>query len=70
MKAARPVRRGDDGKGATSHLASVLPYFLGLADTYEYLTELPLQPVLQARLHEAVRLVRERVRDLPEGEET
>lgn len=187
MKAARPVRRGDDGKGATSHLASVLPYFLGLADTYsekdletailreierfllelgsdfcfvarqkrmtlgdqdfyldllffhrslrrlvaidlklgrfspeykgqmefylrwldryerkagedsplglilcseknqeqiellqldqgeirvaEYLTELPPQPVLQAKLHEAVRLVRERVRDLPEGEE-
>jgi hypothetical protein len=26
VKAARPVRRGDDGKGATSHLASVLPY--------------------------------------------
>ncbi|HEY9643687.1 MAG TPA: PDDEXK nuclease domain-containing protein, partial [Coleofasciculaceae cyanobacterium] len=30
MKAARPVRRGDDGKGATSNLASVLPYFLTL----------------------------------------
>ncbi len=30
MKAARPVRRGDDGKGVKSHLASVLPYFLTL----------------------------------------
>ena len=28
VKAARPVRRGDDGKGVKSHLASVLPYFL------------------------------------------
>jgi predicted nuclease of restriction endonuclease-like (RecB) superfamily len=34
VKAARPVRRGDDGKGATSHLASVLPYFLDLSDRY------------------------------------
>jgi len=30
VKAARPVRRGDDGKGATSNLVSVLPYFLTL----------------------------------------
>jgi hypothetical protein len=34
VKAARPVRRGDDGKGVTSHLASVLPYFLDLKDEY------------------------------------
>jgi hypothetical protein len=30
VKAARPVRRGDDGKGATSHLASVLPYAVAI----------------------------------------
>jgi hypothetical protein len=32
VKAARPVRRGDDGKGAASYLASVLPYFFSLAN--------------------------------------
>jgi predicted nuclease of restriction endonuclease-like (RecB) superfamily len=31
VKAARPVRRGDDGKGASRHLVSVLPYFLTLS---------------------------------------
>jgi hypothetical protein len=35
VKAARPVRRGDDGKGAKNcHLVSVLPYFLALNDRY------------------------------------
>lgn len=34
VKAARPVRRGDDGKGATSHLVSVLPYFLELGEEH------------------------------------
>lgn len=33
VKAARPVRRGDDGKGVKSHLASVLPYFLSIQET-------------------------------------
>jgi predicted nuclease of restriction endonuclease-like (RecB) superfamily len=32
MKAARPVWRGDDGKGVKSHLASVLPYFLTISN--------------------------------------
>ena len=35
----------------------------------EYMTELPPQPILQAKLHEAVRLIRERVKDFSEGEE-
>lgn len=41
VKAARPVRRGDDGKGVKSHLASVLPYFCG-QETFQH--ELPCHP--------------------------
>ena len=49
MKAARPVRRGDDGKGAARHLVSVLPYFLTITENVK---ELELERALVERIRD------------------
>jgi hypothetical protein len=49
VKAARPVRRGDDGKGVKSHLASVLPYFLTLSQVVQ---ERDLEAALLTRIRD------------------
>lgn len=53
VKAARPVRRGDDGKGVKSHLASVLPYFLGLS---EYSDKAPFDASMLVHFRKRVNL--------------
>ncbi|WNZ28066.1 IS5 family transposase (plasmid) [Leptolyngbya sp. NK1-12] len=53
VKAARPVRRGDDGKGVKSHLASVLPYFLGLS---QYSDKAPFDASMLVHFRKRVKL--------------